>query len=118
MLPILQLELELFEAFYAITPNVFNYLPDDHEYPLIHIESIEPNIWLHKPLTLEIEMKICLYSLGCSNKGILEFSEEVQQAIDTLNYPQRIEENLITQIKNDLWCNDISLKIWTTYKED
>ncbi len=117
MLEILQIELELFETFHAITQNVVNYLPDEPEFPLIHVESIERNIWLHKPLTLEVEMKIGLYALGHSNKGILEFAEEVLQAIAKLNYPQRIEENIVAQVKNDLWCNDITLKIWTTHKE-
>ena len=118
MRAILQIEQELFEILKTITANVFSYLPDDPEYPIIHIESIEQNIWVHKPLTLEIEMKLSLYCLGHGNKGILEFSEEVFHAINQLDYPKRIEENMVAQVKNDLWYNDIRLKMWTTHKEE
>ena len=117
MLAILQIELELFETFHAITSHVVNYLPEEPEFPLIHVESIERNVWIHKPYTMEVEMKIGLYALGHSNKEILEFGEQVLQAIDKLNYPKRIENNVVAQVKNDLWCNDITLKIWTTHKE-
>lgn len=112
MLAVLKLERDLVQSLSEVSPNVVSYMPKKPTYPLIHLESIKHSCWLINPLTLEVEVRISIYTNESSNKKLLELGEEVQLALGQLGHILRLYESAITEVKSDLWCNDINLTIW------
>lgn len=92
--------------------KVFNCIPQKAEYPYIHIEQISSKPWLVKPQGYIFSVKLCLYSLGYSNRESLELGQKIKNAIGPIKTWVEIEESVVYQLKNTLWCNEFYLKIW------
>jgi hypothetical protein len=109
----LMIEEQLVKALKAVGfKYVFNHIPEEVEYPLIHIEEIRSKPWLIKPKAYLFLVKLCVYSLGKSNKESFELGEKVCGALNGMKARVEIEEGFVHELKSDIWCNEIFLKIW------